>query len=109
MGGSGPAPGGGPGSSATSGPDGCPSKISTVIAGPASGLLAGAWLDVSLDRTTEPPRVVLVDAVLGRPVGSLAGVPDLATLIRCLTSGVQYRAYVDRVDGGRVEITVIRE
>jgi hypothetical protein len=52
--------------------------------------------------------VILVDEVTLATVGSLAGIPNLATLIRCLDQGVAYRAYVDRVDGGRIDVTVVR-
>lgn len=87
----------------------CPSRISTVVSGPAGGITAGDWLDVRLDRTAGPARIILVDQVTQTPVGSLAGIPDLATLIRCLENAVAYRAYVDRVDGGRIDVTVIRD
>lgn len=96
-----PAPGVG------SGQD-CPSRIATIISGPATGIARGEWLDVQVDRTGGRPRVVLVDEVTSETVGSLAGIPDLATLIRCLDQGVHYRAYVDSVDGGRIDITVVR-
>ncbi|WP_342148085.1 hypothetical protein [Methylorubrum sp. SB2] len=86
----------------------CPSRIATTIAGPAAGIAKGEWLDVRVDRTGGHPRVVLVDEVTLATVGSLAGIPDLATLIRCLEQDIPYRAYVDHVDGGRIDVTVIR-
>jgi hypothetical protein len=108
MGGSDPKPSKrSPSSGLGSGQD-CPSRIATIISGPAAGLTTGEWLDVRVDSTGGRPRVVLVDEVTSETVGSLAGIPDLATLIRCLDQGIPYRAYVDRVDGGRIDITVIR-
>jgi hypothetical protein len=86
----------------------CPSRIATAISGPAAGIAKGEWLEVRVDRSGGHPRVVLVHKVTFVTVGSLAGVPDLATLMRCLDQGVPYRAHVDRVDGGRIDVTVIR-
>lgn len=85
----------------------CPSRISTVVMGPAPGIAKGTWLGVQLDQTGGQPRVVLVDEVTNTTVGSVGGVPNLNVLIRCLSDGVSYQAYVDRVDGGRVDVTVI--
>lgn len=91
------------------GRDGCPKKFKTVISGPARGLEPGAWLDVILDRTSTPSRVVLIDLAGGAIVGSLTGIPDLDMLIQCLEAGVGYRAYVESVAGGRVDVTVIQQ
>lgn len=109
MGGSGPTPQKTSNSTGPGSGQNCPPRISTVVSGPAAGISAGDWLDVRLDRTAGPARVILVDQVTQRPVGSLAGIPDLATLIRCLEDNVGYSAYVDRVDGGRIDITVVRD
>ena len=86
----------------------CPAKISASVAAPAPGIAAGSWLDVVLDILTQPNRVVLVDSA-GATVGSISGIPGLATLIACLASGVAYRAYVDRINGGRVDVTLVRQ
>jgi hypothetical protein len=86
----------------------CPSRLTTVISGPAAGIIKGSWLEVRVDRSGGVPRVILVDEVMGATVGSLAGVPNLAVLIRCLDDGVPYRALVDYVDGGRIDITVVQ-
>ena len=86
----------------------CPSRLTTVITGPAAGITKGAWLEVRMDKSGGQPRVVLVDEVLARYGGSLAGVPNLAILMRCLEAGVPYRAIVDHVDGGRIDITVVQ-
>jgi len=96
-------PGAGPGS----GRD-CPTRFTTIVTGPAEGITKGAWLDVRIDRSSGQPRVVLIDEVTNATVGSLAGVPNLAILIRCLEDGVTYRAIVDHVDGGRIDITVLQ-
>lgn len=86
----------------------CPSRLTTIVAGPAEGITKGDWLDVRLDRSGGQPRVVLVDEISGATVGSLAGVPNLAVLIRCLEDKVPYRALVEHVDGGRIDVTVIQ-
>jgi hypothetical protein len=86
----------------------CPSRLTTVISGPAAGITKGSWLQVRVDRSGGGPRVILVDEVTNTTVGSLAGVPNLAVLIRCLDEGVPYRALVDHVDGGRIDVTVIQ-
>jgi hypothetical protein len=86
----------------------CPSRLTTIVAGPAEGITKGAWLDVRIDRSGGRTRVVLVDGVTNATVGSLAGVPNLAILIRCLEGGVPYRAIVDHVDGGRIDVTVLQ-
>ena len=97
----------GPGAESGSGQD-CPKRFTTIVTGPAEGVIRGSWLDVRIDRTGGQPRVILVNEVTNDIVGSLAGVPNLAILIRCLDDGVSYRALVDRVDGGRIEVTVLQ-
>ena len=91
------------------GGDDCPVKLRAVITGPASGVSPGTWLEVKLDRTSSPPRVVLFDLASGTIVGSLTGLPDLDVLIRCLENGVDYRAYTDAVAGGRIDVTVVKQ
>ena len=91
------------------GGDDCPLKLRAVITGPASGVSPGTWLEVKLDRTSSPPRVVLFDLAGGSVVGSLTGIPDLDVLIRCLENGVDYRAYTDAVVGGRIDVTVVKQ
>lgn len=86
----------------------CPSRLTTVVSGPAAGITKGSWLEVRVERSGGGPRVILVDEVTGVTIGSLAGVPNLAVLIRCLDDGVPYRALVDQVDGGRIDVTVIQ-
>lgn len=87
----------------------CPARLTTIVSGPAEGITRGAWLRVRADRSDGQPRVVLIDEVTGATVGSLAGVPNLAVLIRCLEDDVPYRAIVDHVDGGRIDVTILRE
>jgi hypothetical protein len=97
----------GPAAGLGSGQD-CPDRLTTIVAGPAGGITKGAWLSVRIDRSGGQPRVVLIDEVTNITVGSLAGIPNLAILIRCLEDGVPYRAIVDHVDGGRIDVTVLR-
>lgn len=87
----------------------CPQKLRTVITGPAAGIAAGTWLEVKLDKSSTPPRVVLLDLTAGTIVGSITGVPSLDLLIDCLEKGVDYRAYTDLVAGGRIDVTIVRQ
>lgn len=91
------------------GPDGCPYKITASVSAPAPGIVAGTWLHVELDRSVVPSRVLVFDPAARAVVGSIAGIPNLNVLIDCLTRGVEYRAYVDHVSGGRVDITIVRQ
>ncbi len=91
------------------GSDDCPVKLRAVITSPASGIGPGTWLEVKLDRTSSPPRVVLFDLAAGTVVGSLTGIPNLDVLIRCLEDGVDYRAYTDAVSGGRIDVTIVKQ
>lgn len=110
---SGPTPSSSSSRSGSSGVSGggneCPVSIRTSIAGPTDEIVEGSWLLVQLDATTDPHRVVLIDEVSAKIVGALAGVPNLPLLIRCLDEGVSYRAYVEAVDGGRVDVTLARQ
>lgn len=85
----------------------CPDVVPTTITGPAGGIAPNSWLDVQLQPGA--PGAVFVNPVTGTVVGSLAGVSGLARLIRCMREGVAYRAYVDSVSGGRVEVTITRQ
>jgi hypothetical protein len=69
----------------------------------------GTWLDLVLDQSNVPPRVVFADLATGAIVGSLAAIPDLDVLIQCIRSHVAYRAHVDSVAGGRVDVTVVKQ
>jgi hypothetical protein len=89
--------------------DECPPKFRAVVMGPAPGVIPGTWLDLVLDQTSAPPRVVFTDLATGAVVGSLAAIPDLKVLIDCLKSQVDYRAHVDAVTGGRVDVTVVKQ
>jgi hypothetical protein len=62
--------------------------LSTAVSGPATGIIKGSWPQVSVDRSGGAPRVILTDEVTGVTVGSLAGVLNLATLVRCLAEAV---------------------
>lgn len=88
--------------------DPCPRKFKAVISGPAQGIQAGTWLEVILEPGKSPAPVVFVDPASGAIMGSLIGIPNLATVRDCLTDGVRYRAHVEAVTGGRVDVTVIR-
>jgi hypothetical protein len=87
----------------------CPPSLRASVTGPTDDIVEGSWLLVTLDKSADPIKAVLVDPVSGNIVGSLAGVPKLAILIRCLDEGVDYRAYVDKIDGGRVDVSLARQ
>lgn len=97
-----PATGGGPA------PDRrCPPKLQAAVTGPAPGITAGTWLEVTLDLSNGMRRVLFVDPVYGQRVGSLSGVPGLAAVIDCLEAGATYMAFVDGVNGGQVDVTLV--
>lgn len=99
----------GGGGGGVTGGDQCPISLPASVAGPATGITQGSWLDVHLDNSTDPHRAVLFDPVSGQIVGALAGIPNLALLLRCLADGVVYRAYVAGVEGGRIDVTLSRQ
>ena len=86
----------------------CPERLEAVVSGPDRGFSRGMYLDVVLDESSGAPRVLTRDAVDGRTLGAIGGIPDLSRLIRCLRAGAVYRAVVNAVDGGRTEISVLR-
>lgn len=86
------------------GKDDCPKKVRAIITGPSDEIVEGSWLEVQLDKSTDTPRVVVFDAATGNIVGALTGVPNLALLMKCLGDGKEYLAYVEGVDGGRIEV-----
>lgn len=80
------------------------------MTGPEEGIVPNSWLDVTIDDTGPSPRVLVVDPLTGDVVGTLAGVPRLNDLVRCiLHEGEEYRALVEAVQGGRVDVTVTRQ
>lgn len=89
--------------------DGCPSEILATVHGPDRGLTPGMPLAVSLDRTLPVPRVILIDPVSRQTLGAIAGVPELSRLIDCLAADVPYRAVVVTVDGGRIDVRIVRQ
>ncbi len=99
-----------PGGAGVDGRDNCPTKFKAIISAPARGL-SPRRVARSIPRPHDNP----LSRIAGRPdgcgttVGSLTGIPDLDVLIRCLEAGVTYRAYVESVAGGRVDVTVIRQ
>jgi len=87
----------------------CPKKVRASIAGPSDGITEGSYLEVQLDQTSNPERVVLFDEATNSIVGALAGIPNLPLLMRCLKEGVEYLAYVEEVDGGRIDVILARQ
>jgi hypothetical protein len=66
-------------------------------------------LRVVLDEGPPIRRALVVDPVAGRTVGAIGGIPDLKRLLDCLAAGVDYRAVVTTVDGGRVDLRIVRQ
>lgn len=117
-GGGSPPTGGPPGSAGSGqgagglppgGPAACPDLILAALTGPVQGLAVGMTLQVILDDGQQFSRVLVVDPVAGRTVGSVTGIPDLKRLIDCLGAGVVYRAVVTALDGGRIELRIVRQ
>ena len=69
----------------------------------------GMTLRVILDEGPPVSRALVVDPVADRTVGSIGGIPDLKRLLDCLAAGVTYRAVVTAIDGGRVELRIVRQ
>lgn len=55
-----------------------------------------------------PETVIVVISATGSPLGTLAGIPELAQLIRCLQAGVVYSGSVDQISNGAVEVVLWR-
>lgn len=106
-----PNAGGGEGGGAGGSSGGCPRELETPLTGTDRTDLfePNMLLDVVLDQTGPFKRVVAFDPVSQKIVGSVAGVPGLAKVIECLEAGVAYRANVVAVDGGRVDIHILRQ
>src|SRR5688500_9699716 len=87
-------------------PPRCPDTFDAVLSGPEDGIEPNSWLDVIVDRSDGHARVLVVDPTQDRVVGTLAGIPKLSVLVRCIDDGVEYQALVTAIDGGRVDVTV---
>lgn len=90
-------------------PKDCPARLSTILTGSdTSDVKVGDALDIVLNK--KPPHVVTaVSSRTGKIIGTLAGTPQLARLIRCLQEGVIYIGRVDKVDGGAIYVTITRQ
>ena len=89
--------------------DGCPPMLRARL--PLPNLLqihVGEALSARLGGTS-PETVVVYISATGNPIGTLAGIPELAQLIRCLARGVQYLGSLDRVANGAVEAVLWRK
>lgn len=85
----------------------CPVTLTATLVGPAAGVCAvGDVLDVVYHATPAPGRAVCVHRVSGATVGAIAGIPGLSKLLECLDAGVGYEAHVDKIVGGRVDVTI---
>ena len=51
---------------------------------------------------------VALSTISGVRLGTLAGIPELQNLIRCLKDGVPYRAMAERIDAGAVHCLLLR-
>lgn len=89
----------------------CPDEFRAILTGTErdNALTPNMLLDIQLDTSTAPSRVVAFDPVGGVTVGSLSGIPNLVKLIACIADGVGYRASVTAVDGGRVDVLVVKQ
>lgn len=106
MGGSGGGGYGGGGYGGGGGTNPCSISLSTSISGPDAEVVptiqTGNILAVFLDDNAGNP-IVKVMAPNGQVLGSLAGIPNLRTLIECLQDGEDYVFVVGAINGGRVE------
>lgn len=106
MGGSGGGGYGGGGYGGGGGSNPCLISIATSISGPdpavVQAIQTGNILPVFLDDNGGNP-VVMVMGPNSQILGSLAGIPNLRTLISCLQGGEDYVFVVGAISGGRVE------
>jgi len=85
----------------------CPVALTAVLVGPAAGACAvGDILDVVFNAAPPPGRAVCVHRITGVTVGAIAGIPGLSKLLECLVAGVGYEAHIDKIVGGRVDVTI---
>lgn len=85
----------------------CPSSFKTALIGPVPGGCAvGDVLQVTFQPNPSPGRIICIHPGTGATVGAIGGIPGLSKVIECLQAGVQYEAHVDRIIGGRVDVTV---
>jgi hypothetical protein len=82
--------------------------ISTTVVSPDQVVLqtvkAGDILQVSLQSATGP---VVVIANIGNVLGSIFHM-DLAALIQCITDGNAYKALIQSITGGKVQVLITR-
>jgi hypothetical protein len=104
-----PKTGGGAGGGLGGGDGGgsaCDISLDATLASPVPGVVGtlsvGDILSVNLNATGAAP-IVEVTADTGAVAGTLAGLPNLRTLIQCLQDGVAYEFEVTSITGGRVE------
>lgn len=87
----------------------CPSVVKTSLVGPVLGtMVVGDVLGVISLEIPAPARAVCVSRASGAVVGSIGGIPGIATLVDCINAGISYEALVDAIIGGRVDVTIRR-
>jgi len=98
--------GGSGGSGAGGGSDPCQISVDATLASPVPAVVAtlavGNILDVVLNATGSAP-IVEVRTSAGALAGTLAGLPNLRTVIECLRNAVSYEFEITAIAGGRVE------
>ena len=97
----GPSPPGPPGDPK---PD-CPARLLAILPDPG-GLSPGETLEIVLEGAQHSSVALLT--ISGVRLGTLAGLPELQNLIRCLRDGVPYRAVAERVAAGAVHCLLAR-
>jgi hypothetical protein len=97
---------GGGGGSGGGGTDPCRITRDATLASPnptvVGTLHVGDVLDVALNAAGAAP-IVEVRTNAGAVAGTLAGLPNLRTLIECLRNAVAYEFEVTAISGGRVD------
>lgn len=106
-GGSGSGGGGGAGGGG-GGDDGCPDTVRARLAVPSTPALHVGEAVAARLGGTSPETVIVVHSASETTIGTLAGIPDLAQLIRCLRDGVGYAGSIDQMVSGAFGIVLWR-
>jgi hypothetical protein len=100
---------GGGGASADGSDDACDLAFDTNVYSPDPAVVAkctkGQALRIKLDGKVV---AVIVPSLNGDRLGTLAGHPDLAQLVKCLQNNQKYEGKILKINGGNVDISVWR-
>lgn len=106
VGGAGSGGGGGAGGGGSGGD--CPPSVRSRLPLPAAPVLHQGEAVAARLGGTSPETVLVVHSSSGIDIGALAGLPELAQLIRCIRDGATYAGSIDALANGAFEIVLWR-